>query len=127
MFFLRARSIFATLMGIGFALQLNLQSIPLVSLYHVEDGTVCTCGCTDLNHGDEEAGDGCDPMGCNLLCLCDQDHEKRVEFSSFQLPDYYFEIHKSNFNIQEFHYLITPTLTSTEFGFTYKIYHPPRV
>ncbi len=121
-----SRSIIAILLVTGFSVQLVLQSIPLISIYHDEDGTVCTCGCTNLNHGDEEADDNCDPTGCGLLCLCDQDHEKRVEFSAFQLPDYYFEIQQSDLNIEDFHYLITPTLTSIEFGFRFKIYHPPQ-
>ena len=123
----RTRPIIETLLALGFSGQLALQSIPLISLYHSEDGTICTCGCVDLNHDDGEAGDNCAPTGCELLCLCDQDHEQRVEFSAFQLPDYYFEIHQSNICIQELHYLISPTLTSTEFGFTFKIYHPPQV
>ncbi len=121
----RIRPFIAALLALGFTFQLGLQSIPLILLYHAEDGTICTCGCADLNHDDEDTGGECEPTGCNLLCLCDQDHEKRVEFSAFQLPDCYFEIHQSNIYIKEFHYLIPPTFTSTEFGFTFKIYHPP--
>ncbi len=127
MIYQKFRSAIAALLVLGFIFQLGLQNIPVVSLYHSEDGTICSCGCTELNHSESEQGDECAPTGCVMLCLCDQDHEKRVEFSVTQLRDFFAMDFTTIVHYSKHEYFFSPTLSYIEFGFSSLIDHPPQV